>query len=57
MRKIKSPLLVFALTDVNEDLISLIIWKETETEYCGIRTPNSKMGICSTLVELKIADH
>ena len=56
MRKIKSPLLVFALTDVNEDLISLIIWKETETEYCGIRTPNSKMGICSTLVELKIAD-
>ena len=44
MRKINSPLLVFALTCVNEDLISLIIWKKTRTEYCGIRTLNSWNG-------------
>ena len=28
MRKINSPLLVFALTYANEDLISLTTWKE-----------------------------
>ena len=37
MRKINSPLLVFALTYANEDLISLTIWrKKTGTECCRI---------------------
>ena len=36
MRKINSPLLVFALTYASEDLISLTTWKENKTEYCRI---------------------
>ena len=36
MRKINSPLLVFALTYANEDLISLTTWKENKTECCRI---------------------
>ena len=39
-RKINSPLLVFALTYVNEDLISLTIWrKKTGMECCRIYFP------------------
>ena len=39
MRKINSPLLVFALTDVNEDLISLTIWKETKNGILRDKNP------------------
>ena len=35
MRKINSPLLVFALTYVNEDLISLTLWRKNNWQFVG----------------------
>ena len=54
MRKINSPLLVFALTNVNEDLISLTIWRKTKWNTAG--RISFQVGICLRFVELKIVD-
>ena len=44
MRKINLPLLVFALTNVNEDLISLTIWRKTKWNAAGyISFPSGNM--------------